>query len=67
MIFIHARSLTADDMASIGNNVLPAVRRDRRRPALYPAAASSSTTDHSGDHVRPVILRFISRGANPAA
>jgi hypothetical protein len=67
MIFIHARSLTARDMASLGNNVAPAVQRERRRPPADLPIVAPAQLDGCARHYRPTIVLFNTPGTSPAA
>ena len=67
MLFIHARSLTAEDMASLGNNVAPAVQRERRRPPADLPAVAPMLIARGTSHIRPTIVTFNAPGASPAA
>lgn len=55
MLFIHARSLTADDMPFVGNNIQSAVRRERRRPHA-PAPIGDRHSDDDSDGPAQLVL-----------
>ena len=61
MIFVHARSLTAEDMAFFGNNVRSAVRRERRRshppdPIGISISSTGSVVDGADGPAKFIVL-----------
>jgi hypothetical protein len=69
MLFIHARSLTADDMPFVGNNIASAVRRERRRSHAHdPIGINSPSAGRLADHTDgPAKLVLLAPPSMPAA